>query len=86
MLMDEPTTRLMLQFLAWLSDHPRTYGETMDAWRSTCPRLSIWEDALAEGLIHVDHARGAMRHSIVELTLRGNTMLNHHISSTKENA
>jgi hypothetical protein len=32
---------LTLQFLAWVDDGPRTYGEAMEAWRSTCPRLSI---------------------------------------------
>ena len=25
----------------------------MDAWRSSCPRLAIWEDALADGLVQV---------------------------------
>ena len=33
------------QFLAWVADRPRTYAEAMEAWRSSCPRLSIWEDA-----------------------------------------
>ena len=28
------------QFLAWVADRPRTYAEAMEAWRSTCPRLS----------------------------------------------
>ncbi len=40
---------LTLQFLAWVDEGPRTYGEAMEAWRSTCPRLSIWEDAVRDG-------------------------------------
>lgn len=42
---------LMTQFLAWVSQRPRTYAETMDAWRTSCPRISVWEDALIDGLI-----------------------------------
>ena len=44
---------LTLQFLAWLSERPRSYAETMAAWRTSCPRLSVWEDALEAGLVHV---------------------------------
>jgi hypothetical protein len=45
---------LTLQLLEWLADHPRTYAETMDAWKSSCPRLTVWEDALAEGFVRVE--------------------------------
>jgi hypothetical protein len=46
----------MVEFLTWLARQPRTYGEVMEAWRSTCPRLCVWEDARAEGLVLVEHA------------------------------
>lgn len=46
-----PAHYLTLQFLTWLEESPRSYGEAMDAWRTSCPRLSIWEDALRDGLI-----------------------------------
>lgn len=49
--MTEPTRALTLQLLEWISDHPRTYAEVLDAWRTTCPQLSIWEDACIDGLI-----------------------------------
>ena len=49
---------LLLQMLAWIAERPRTYGETMDAWRTSCPRLSIWEDALADRLVEVHHIDG----------------------------
>ena len=42
---------LILDLLEWLADRPRTYMEVMDAWRTSCPRLSIWEDTLDAGLI-----------------------------------
>lgn len=46
---DAPT----LELLTWLSSRPRTYAETMEAWRSHCPRLLVWEDALSDGLVRV---------------------------------
>src|ERR1700691_2282034 len=49
--MTEATSALTLQLLQWITDKPRTYAEVLDAWRTTCPRLSIWEDACIDGLI-----------------------------------
>lgn len=53
--MSEATTaqarRSQLQLLRWLAERPRSYEETVAAWRSTCPRLSVWEDALLDGLV-----------------------------------
>jgi hypothetical protein len=46
-----------LQLLEWIAERPRTYAETMEAWKSHCPRLTIWEDALADGLLRVERAR-----------------------------
>ena len=45
---------LLTQLLRWVADQPRTYGETMDAWRTSCPRISVWEDALLDGLVVMD--------------------------------
>jgi hypothetical protein len=64
----------VLEFLTWVSLRPRTYGEAMESWRSTCPRLSTWEDALAEGLIQVESA-ATMDQSRVTLTVRGRALL-----------
>jgi hypothetical protein len=46
----DPSTNLLLQFLAWVAARPRGYAETMAAWRTYCPRLQVWEDATAERL------------------------------------
>jgi hypothetical protein len=48
--MDAPTRELLM----WLAERPRSYRDTMDAWSSHCPRLTVWEDALAAGLVQVD--------------------------------
>jgi len=56
--MSESPSLIMLQFLAWVADRPRTYPQTMDAWRSTCPHLSVWEDAVIGGLVRIDNGNG----------------------------
>lgn len=49
---------LIRQLVDWTAERPRTYGEAMEAWASSCPALTIWEDALAERLIAVSPAPG----------------------------
>jgi hypothetical protein len=73
-MMTTASTSLTLQFLAWLRDGERTYGETMEAWRSTCPRLSIWEDAVRDGLVLIESS-GTMAAARVKLTSRGRSLL-----------
>jgi hypothetical protein len=66
---------LTLQLIAWVSDRPRTYGEVMEAWTTTCPRMPIWEDAVSDGLVRVE-GEGRMRERAVGLTPRGRALLN----------
>jgi hypothetical protein len=58
----------MRQFLEWLAARPRTYTETMDAWRTSCPRLSIWEDAHEAGLVRLESSGSG---PLVTLTTAG---------------
>lgn len=44
----------VIELLAWLAERRRTYVETMKAWRSACPRLAAWEDALALRLVRLE--------------------------------
>ena len=64
---------LTLQFLRFVAED-RTYGETMEAWRSTCPRMPIWEDAVRDGLVRVENG-GAMKSSRIVLTKLGKARL-----------
>ncbi len=64
---------LTLQFLDYIADG-RTYGETMEAWRSTCPRMPIWEDAVRHGLVRIENG-GAMNSSRIVLTAEGTARL-----------
>jgi len=45
------TTPLLLDFLEWLASRLRPYAEAMEVWRTSCPRLTIWEDATDAGYI-----------------------------------
>lgn len=42
---------LILDLLAWLKSAPKPYEEVMDAWRTSCPRLTVWEDSVDAGYI-----------------------------------
>lgn len=42
---------LILDLVEWVAAKARPYAEVMDAWRTSCPRLPVWEDAVERGLI-----------------------------------
>ena len=64
---------IMVQFLEWVAARPRSREDVMDAWRSSCPRFPVWEDARADGLVRqVGGDSGVHR---VELTERGRALL-----------
>jgi hypothetical protein len=42
-----------LELLSWVSRASRSYPEAIEVWRTHCPRHSVWEDALSDGLIQV---------------------------------
>jgi hypothetical protein len=74
--MDDALRFLLVEFLAWTARAPRTYAEAMAAWRTSCPRLPVWEDALDGGLVRVEPVPGgAMADSLVALTPRGRAVL-----------
>ena len=80
--MREPES-LMLQFLTWVADRRRSYEDAMAAWQSTCPRHTVWEDAIIGGLVRFESANGAHQ-SIVILTPRGQATLEE--SNVRESA
>jgi hypothetical protein len=42
---------LVMDLVEYVAARPRTYDEVIDAWRTSCPRLTVWEDAIDRGLI-----------------------------------
>jgi len=61
-------TAATLQLLVWIAEQSRSYGETIEVWKTSCPRLAVWEDTLADGLVRID--RGS-----VLLTAAGEKLL-----------
>ncbi len=53
--MAETTSALTSQFLEWVASGRRSRTDLMATWPSSCPRLSIWEDALIAGLVRYAH-------------------------------
>ncbi len=65
---DESINPLTVELLAWISSRPRTYAETIEVWRSNCPREPVWDDALVAGLVQTNGSE-------VVLTARGRALL-----------
>lgn len=59
---------LVLDLLEWLANRNRSYEETMDAWRTSCPRLPVWEEAVDRGFVSVAKGQGE---SAVRVTSAG---------------
>ena len=51
MILTDPKEPLILDLVEWVADSPKPYVEVMDAWRTSCPRLTVWEDAVDRGLV-----------------------------------
>ena len=64
---------LTQQFLVWVDEAPRTYADA-EAWRRSCPHLSIWEDAISDGLVRFENGSSMQRSRLV-LTARGRQQL-----------
>ena len=52
--MSESPSLIMVQFLSWVADRPRTREQAVEAWHS-CPHISVWEDAVVGGLVHTEN-------------------------------
>ena len=64
------------EFLAWVVRSPRTCADVMEAWRSSCPRFSVWEDALHAELVQIERAPGGkFGEDRVTLTVLGRAVL-----------
>ena len=64
---------LIADFVAWLAMEERSYAEALEAWRTNCPRLTVWEDARERGLVAT--RRNAVRELVLEPTAAGRAFL-----------
>jgi len=67
---------LILDLVEWVAKEPRDYSDVMDAWRTSCPRLTVWEDAVDRGLV-VRESRSEHR-AVVVATTAGRRLLAEH--------
>jgi len=56
--MTDTTDALILDMLEWIGPEPRLYSEVMEAWRTSCPRLPVWEGANERGFLERRHEPG----------------------------
>jgi len=70
--MSDVVEPLILDLLEWVAGGEREYAELMEAWRTSCPRLPVWEEANARGLV-TRIVRG--RTALVAITPAGRALL-----------
>ena len=70
--MSETVDALLCDMLAWLAREARSYDEVMEAWRTSCPRLPVWEDANDRGFVEQTRRDGA---AMVRITPEGRAFL-----------
>ena len=64
-----PIDALILDLLEWIGPKPRAYSEVIEAWRTSCPRLPVWEEASARGFIERQRSPGT--EAMVSVTALG---------------
>jgi hypothetical protein len=64
---------LILDFLEWIGPAPRPYAEVMEAWRTSCPRLTVFEDSIDRGFVTRAGANGGGR--VIAITQAGRDFL-----------
>lgn len=69
---DTVVETLILDLVHWLTERDRSYEEVMDAWRTSCPRLQIWEDANDRGLVKREDVNGRC---VIKVTSSGLALL-----------
>jgi hypothetical protein len=73
---------LILDLLEWIARAPRSHADVIDTWRTSCPRLTVWEDAVDRGFAVREPGRG--RDVMIRLTTTGHDFLRKHGRSMAE--
>jgi hypothetical protein len=77
---DSVVDALILDLLDWLTTRERTYQEVIDVWRTSCPKLPVWEDANDRGLVAREHLNGR---EVVKITPAGSAFLKQRKTSQR---
>ena len=78
---DPAVENLIVDLLEWLAVRDRRYEEVMDAWRTSCPKLPVWEDANDRGLLMSVAVGGS---AVIRPTARGLALLRKHRPAQKK--
>jgi hypothetical protein len=70
--MSDAVEALILDLLEYVATGEKDYIEVMEAWRTSCPRLPVWEEANDRGLVTRAKADGR---AIVAITASGRALL-----------
>ncbi|KAB2917814.1 MAG: hypothetical protein F9K29_09205 [Hyphomicrobiaceae bacterium] len=70
--MPDPLDPLILDMVEWVAREPRSYSEALEVWRTSCPRLTVWEDAIDRGLVERRTGHGGAQMAV---TARGRSFL-----------
>ena len=70
--MDRITEPLVLDLVASVAAAPRPYAQVIEAWRTSCPRLTVWEDAMDAGFLACRSEDGTL---LVSATAAGRAAL-----------
>jgi hypothetical protein len=82
-MIDSIVDALILDLLEWLSNGEKTYQEVIDIWRTSCPRLPVWEDANDRGFVARELVSGR---EIVRITPAGFAFLQQRETSHRPGA
>lgn len=63
---------LVLDLVVWCASGPRAYTDVLDAWRTSCPRLTVWEDAVARGFVET---RAGQQGLVIHVTAKGRELV-----------
>ena len=67
---------LVLDFVEWIAREPRAYAEVLATWKTSCPRLTIWEDAADRGYVSREAIAGFG--VVIAVTEAGERLLREH--------
>jgi len=78
--MPDTVDALVMDLLEWIGPRARPYAEVIDAWRTSCPRLPVWEEANARDYIIREHLAGIG--ALISVSPKGLALLNQqrHVS------
>jgi hypothetical protein len=71
--MNDPVDALILDLLEWIAKEERSYTDVMEAWRTSCPRLPVWEEANDRGFVTRECKNGG---ATIGVTSSGQIFLN----------